>query len=76
MRAGTASNRIDHEDTEGHIRGRTNIHANKSKKSRDKIYFHRCYPDKNHTQANKSLKRGDFQDLSFASCLRFKEEKL
>ena len=45
-----------------------------SKKSQDKIYFHDHCLDENFTQVSESLKRGNFQDLSFAYCLRFKEE--
>ena len=74
-RASSASIRTSHDDTEGSARGRINGHMNESKKSQNKSYFYNYYPDENHTQANKSLKRGNFQDLSFASYQRFKEIK-
>ena len=72
MRAASASNRIGHESSEVHKRGRINGHMSESKKSQDKSCFYNHFPDENHTQESKSLKRANFQDLSFVSCLRFK----
>ena len=73
-RAGSASNKIGHVHATGDSKGRVNDHLNESKKHQAKSYFYNCYPDSNYDRANKSLKRGNFQDLSFTSPLRFKEE--
>ena len=72
LRAGSESSRIGHENAKGLAHGKTNSHMNESKKSQDKSYFYNYYPDENYTQANKSLKRGNVQELSFVSCLTFK----
>ena len=69
----SASRRIGHVDNEGSARCRLNDHMNESKKYQEKSYSHNYCPDENCTQAKKSLKRGNFQDLSFVSCLRFEE---
>ena len=73
-RDSSALSRVFCENSEGSIRGRENSYSNESKKSQDKSCFHNHYPDENCVQANKSSKRGNFQDLRFASYLRFKKQ--
>lgn len=73
IRAGSPSSKLDHVDAKGDSVGRINGHFSESKKSQDKIYVYNYYPDKDSTNYNTYLKRGEFQDLEFVSYIRFKE---